>query len=370
MKTIRIFIGSSITELELERAKLMSFIQGLNNKYHGRGVFIEGYICEETPNNMRIGGSQAQHNDYIRCDADMTIFMFFHKAGKFTMQELRLAREAFLRNGRPNVYVFFKTVDKTPDTNEEIQRAVRLVFEDYGHYYKVFEDVDTIKLELLQFLIDLLPGKAELVVKDGAVYVNGEAVQGISSANVFAYQNNPDLARLKEQIDQLRALEGKAAERGDESTALRLSARRNDMEKQYHELEMSILDMMLYFHEQNKKGAKADPILNEALRRLELGEIELAKALIPQEELDRMAEAFAKRKQLAEAQLREEAETLLSRTRVRIKALRMDQANLNRFREMEQAYQNVYEAAKAARDYAFLYDYADFLYSQNHFPEE
>lgn len=54
-RTIRIFIGSSITELELERAKLMSFIQGLNNKYHQRDVFIEGYICEETPNNMRIG---------------------------------------------------------------------------------------------------------------------------------------------------------------------------------------------------------------------------------------------------------------------------------------------------------------------------
>ncbi len=369
MKTIKIFIGSSILDLELERAKLMSFIQGLNNKYHERGVFIEGYICEETPNDMHIGGSQARHNDYIRCDADMTIFMFFHKAGEFTLQELQLAREAFLRNGRPNVYVFFKAVDKTPDTSEEIQRAIRLVFEDYGHYYKVFEDVDTVKLELLQFLADLLPGKAELVVKDGAVYVNGEAVRDISSANVFAYQNNPDLARLKKQIDRFRAMEAAAAERGDESAALRLSASRNAVQKEYHELEMSILDMLRYFHEQNKKGAKADPLLNEALRQLELGEIELVKAMIPQEELDRMAEAFSRRRQLAEAQLREEAETLLSRTRVRIKALRMDQSNPNRFDEMEHTYRNAYEAAKAAGDHALIYDYANFLYDQNRFPE-
>ncbi len=241
-KTIRIFIGSSITDLELERAKLMSFIQGLNNKYHGRGIFIEGYACEETPSAMRIGGSQLMHNDYIRGDADVTVFMFFHKAGEFTLEELKLAREAFLAGGKPNVYVFFKAVDKAPDLNEDIQKAVRLVFEDYGHYYKVFEDIDTVKLELLEYLVDLLPGQSELVVKDGAVLLNGEAVKDISAANVFAYQNNPDLARMKKKIGMLREQEVQAAAKGDETAALRFSRQRSDVEKQYHELEMDILD--------------------------------------------------------------------------------------------------------------------------------
>ena len=57
---------------------------------------------------MREGGSQAMHNSYINGAADATIFMFFHKAGEFTMKELELARQAFFEKGKPNVFVFFK----------------------------------------------------------------------------------------------------------------------------------------------------------------------------------------------------------------------------------------------------------------------
>ncbi len=79
-------------------------------------------------------------------------------------------------------------------------------------------------------------------------------------------------------------------------------------------------------------------ILNEALRQLELGKIETAKALIPQEELDRMAEAHKKHKQLAEMKIREEAEKLLSRTRVRIRMLKLNSKNSNRYAEIGHCY--------------------------------
>ncbi|MBR4457737.1 MAG: tetratricopeptide repeat protein [Clostridia bacterium] len=370
MKTIRIFIGSSITDLELERFKLMSFIQGLNNKYHERGVFIEGYICEETPNTMRLGGSQEQHNDYISNESDLTVFMFFHKAGEFTLKELQLAREAFLRQGRPNVCVFFKAVNKAPDLNEDIQRAVRLVFEDYGHYYKVFEDVDTVKLEILQFLADLLPGKSELLVKDGAVFVNGEAVEGISAANVFAYRNNPDLARLKEKIDRLREQEVQAAGQGNESAALRFSKLRDDLEKEYHDLETGILDMLLFFHRENRKSGKSDPVLMEALRYLELGEIEMAKALIPQEELEKTANEVKKLRELdnlIQAKRQEKTDILLSRTKARIRILTMDTGNKNRFAEINRAYEDTYDEAVAEEDCDLIYNYARFLHGQKNY---
>ena len=367
-RTIRIFIGSSIIELELERMKLMSFIQGLNNKYHSRGIFIEGYICEETPNNMRVGGSQAAHNDYIAGNADATIFMFFHKAGKFTMEELELARQAFIEKGKPNVYVFFKAVGTEPDVNDEIQKAVSLVFNDYGHYYKMFDDVDTVKLELLQFLMDLLPGKGELVVKNGAVYMNGELVKDISAANIFAYQNNPDLKRLKEQISGLRKLELAAAEKGDETSALRYSASRGELEKQYAELEGDILGTLTFFFEENKKGT-ADPVLAEALRQLELGNIAMAKALLPQADLDRMAQSIAKRRALSESQFKDEEKQLLARTKARIKTLKLDLENKDRFAQIERAFENAYEAAKNAEDYDFIYDYAAFLDDQKKYPK-
>lgn len=284
------------------------------------------------------------------------------------LKELELARQAFLEKGKPNVYVFFKAVDGAPDINDNIQKAVSLVFDDYGHYYKMFDDVDTVKLELLQFLMDKLNGKGELVIKDGAVYMNGELIEDISAANIFAYQNNPNLKALKEQIASLRKLELAAAENGDGSAVYRFSASRCELEQQYHELEADILDALIFFFEQNKKGGKADPVLAEAIRQLELGNIAMAKTLIPREELDRMAESIAKRHALMEAQLRDEEETLLARTRARIRILQLDLENPNRFAEIEHACEIAYETAKNAKDYDFIFGYVIFLHEQKNYP--
>ncbi|MBR5947680.1 MAG: tetratricopeptide repeat protein, partial [Clostridia bacterium] len=369
-KTIRIFIGSSIIDLELERMKLMSFIQGLNNKYHERGVFIEGYICEETPNDMRAGGSQKMHNDYISGNADATIFMFFHKAGEFTMKELELARQAFLEKGKPNVFVFFKAVDGAPDIiNDDIQRAVSLVFDDYGHYYKMFDDVDTVKLELLQFLMDQLPGRGELVVKDGAVYMNGALIKDISAANVFAYQNNPNLKKLKERMDSLLKDMTNASANGDADEALRISGELGEVRKEYHELESALLKQIMYFHELNRRNEKPDPRRMEALRLLEHGDSRAVQALITREEMDMRAEAQRGRRELAEAQLLVEDKNIVEDIRIRIMALETDLENPNRFNEIEHAYESAYEAAKNAKDYGFIYDYAAFLYGQKNYPK-
>lgn len=157
MKTVRVFIGSSIVDLEFERMALMSYIQTLNNKLHERGAFIEGYACEETSNAMCNGGSQMPHNEYIAHKCDIAIFMFYRKAGEFTLKELELARQAFIEKGKPNIYVFFKTENDTPVENDEIRRTLELVVNEYGHYYKLFDDVNDIKLQLLYCLKELLP---------------------------------------------------------------------------------------------------------------------------------------------------------------------------------------------------------------------
>lgn len=369
MKYINIFIGSSIVEMEMERSKLMQFIQSLNNKYVERGVFLRGYICEETSSAMTLGGSQKRHNDFIEYDADAALFLFFHKAGEFTMEELKLARETFLRQGKPSVFVFFKAVDAAPDVSEEIQKCVGLVAGEYGHYYKVFDNVDTVKLELLQFLADALPGSGELLVRDNTVWMNGEAVEGISSGNIFSYQNNPDLRRLKDKAASLERLMKGCSARGDKNGALRLSVQLEQVREDYHELEKAILDTLTFFHRQCRKGAKADPLLQEALTQLELGEIEAAKALIPQEELDRMAENARKRRAIAEEQLRSEELKLLEYSRARIKILLADVTNPERFQEVTTAYENALDTAKLQQDYAFIFEYAQFLRQQNRYPD-
>ena len=98
MKIIKIFLGSSIIDLHEERLEIESFVQGLNNKYIDQDIYINIYACEETSGARAIGGSQSVHDKFITDEADATFFMFFHKAGEFTLHELDLARNTFLTN--------------------------------------------------------------------------------------------------------------------------------------------------------------------------------------------------------------------------------------------------------------------------------
>ena len=356
MKTIRIFIGSSVEDLEQERIKLISFIQGLNNKYHNRDIFIEGYL----------NGAQLQQSDYIKSKADVTIFMFYHCVGEYTLQELRLAHAAFVEKGKPNVYVFFKSVDAgEPAPDEDIKQCIKVIFDEYGHYYNVFSHVDTIKLELLQALSDSLPGKPELLVKDGKVYLSEELIDNISAANVFAYQNNPEIKRLQENMAKAKSKMIEASNGGDFDAVLRYSTQYNELENTYHTLEKDILDTLAYFAKENAKGAKADPRRMRALQLLELGRIAEAKALITQEELDRRAESIARRKQIATEQFQKEELDLVEDAKVRIQALKNDASNPERFAAIEVAYQSAYAAAISAKEHQFLYDYICFLDIQN-----
>ena len=368
-KKVGIFIGSSITELEFERAKLMSFIQGLNNKYYDRGLFFEGYVCEETTDEIRAGGSQKLHDDFIKSRSDVAIFMFFHKAGEFTLNELKLARESFLTEGKPGVFVFFKAIDGACAADEEIKKCVDLVANEFGHYFKMFDHIDTVKLELLQFLISYLPGAGEVTVQDGKVYMGKEEVDGIDVSNVFAYRNNPELARLAQEQKELIAQMTETSAKGDVNGTLRLSAKLGETQKKYRELEKVILETMRFFFEENKKGKKADPRRMEALRLLELGKVKEALMLITQEELVSRAESIDERRTLTEEVLQNDEQELVSDALVRIKALENDVENASRFDEIEWAYDAVYHAAVSVRVYKAIYNFADFLWHQKKYPK-
>lgn len=156
MKNIRIFIASSPSELKGERFELFKYIHELNDRYSYKGFFLEGYFCldpyDSTPD------SQKMDNDFINNEADAALFMFFHKVDELIMAKLQTAIDAMQTTGSPKIYVFFKAVENgMPAKNDEIQKCVNLISNEYGCYYKIFDDVDTIQSELLQFFLSFLP---------------------------------------------------------------------------------------------------------------------------------------------------------------------------------------------------------------------
>lgn len=367
MKIIKIFLGSSILDLHDERLEIESFITGLNNKYINQGIYINIYACEETSGAMAIGGSQSVHDKFITDEADATFFMFFHKAGEFTLHELDLARNTFLANKkRPNVFVFFKTIGTEPVETDEIKAAVDKIANEYGHYYKSFEKTDTIKLEILQCILDLLPQASELIVKNGKVLIDGIPVDRIDASNILAYKNNPRLLNLSREIESLKSEMIEALNRDDFERFNRISKLLNQKQDEYNQLEISIMSVLKLFYYENKKCEKVDPIRMSALHLIEAGKVD--EALTVLRSLDQIKTEVDKINIQQEC-IKESEESLIEEAKIRIKVLQMKEVksdtedglyelweSINS--EIYELYNAVYKIAKRTENVEFLFDFA------------
>lgn len=163
MRYVRIFLGSSIDDLRLERLQLADFVTRLNNRLVRQGVYLELYECEETSSQMHADGSQKVHDDYIEHQADAALFLFARRAGEYTLGELDLAVHARAATGHPEVLVFFKTTDGTngsPDSSPDIQACIERATSEYGLPLRTFRDVGDIELELLRLLTEAVHDEA------------------------------------------------------------------------------------------------------------------------------------------------------------------------------------------------------------------
>ena len=366
MKKIKIFIGSSVNELSQERKDLVVFLSALNNKYIDRGIYIEPYVCEETSGMMLTGGSQSAHNAYIENEADACIFMFYKKAGEFTAEELEIAKKELDSTKRPDVFVFFKVVDNTPVENEEIQKMVNKVANEYRHYYKTFQSADTIKLELLQYLGTVLGPGAELIIKDGKVWFDGSEVNSklLSVGNIFAYQNNPDIKRLQKEIDELKNQLSAALAENDLSRMLTISKEMEGKQKLYNSLESDILSMLKKFSESIRKNETATKPRLDALHCLEMGDVEMAKRIMNADGIIASANNTVRMIELNNSVIGKRAEDIIDDALVTIAVLKLDINNPERFQKIEAVYDSIMLLCKEASRFQVLYDYASYLREQ------
>ena len=362
MKKIKIFIGSSVDkkEFEIEREKLGSFINGLNREYIKRGIFVDLYDCETVSNKMRSEGSQKQHDDYIKNEADATFFMFFKKAGEFTLHELQVARDALVNKNRPDIFTYFKVVGDDIEQTDEIKKAVDVIANSYGHYFSKFTDADTIKLAMLQYIVEKLNDGSSVTINDATVYVNNTKIDGISIDNIFAYQNNTEYKKLQQDIDDLTVSIDKVIENKQFDNIESLTVQKEEKEKLLAKLENDILNMLIKMQKELKKG-NTDPICVRAYQLLEMGKIKEAQALFPIDVL----KAKSKNLFLKNEILQQENADIVEYAKIRIEALNLDVSNPDRFKMIEDTYETVIENAFICYDNELPYDFSVFLYVQN-----
>ena len=340
------------------------FILGLNNRYVDKDIYIEAYFCEEDTSKMQVGGSQNRIDEYIKSESDAAFFMFFKKAGEYTMHELELAWQLMEENKKPEIYVFFKTNGTEPMDTEEIKKAVDKIANTYGHYYGPFRETDTIKIELLKYISEALDCGQNILIEDGKIYFDGIEMTEISPDNIFAYQNNKDYRELKKEISEIKEKIKEAAQKEDYDALIKLNREREQKEKDYSELEKNILKILMKLQAEIKKNA--NPLLIEALRLAELGKIEEALKVLPSEEIIKSkSESFESRVELIRKTIKEEAKEIITEAKTRIDILKLDVTDPERFNEIGRIYESVMKTCELAEDYETVYSYICFLFDQN-----
>ena len=202
MQTIKIFLGSSITELHDERVTLGDYLMNsVRPIFKQDGIEVEVCKCEDIRSGNTGVPPQNKIDRLIR-GCDVSVFMFKCKAGDMTIHEFDVTRKLQKRK-RHEIYVYCFTVPEEDKSQELKDFQDRLIKEPF--YWYDCKDVTDLES---QFVLGLLKFERQLLGKAKPSIVDAENITEKDGDTLFAeYELNEQTheqkqAPLKEMIHQ------------------------------------------------------------------------------------------------------------------------------------------------------------------------
>ena len=369
-REVVIFFGSSIRELELERLKLESFVNDLSRTFERKyGVKLVPYICENSDPAMTHGRTQEEYNEVIR-RSKMCFFVFFKRAGEYTLEELEVARAAFDKNGFPKIYFYFKELKEGEQPEDSLLDLQKQLDEKFGHYYNSFGDIDTVKLRLtLQIILQEMDFVA-LEVKEGKCYAGGEMIGQVDELPEFG--NHAELRDLRRQLaDKQKECEGLREQFVAPDCPLSVQRKyvkateaRTRLQNEIEELESAIFDVTRSMCKDMGENCSERRMV--AYRHFVAGDLDSALDLLDKNTLDSECDALLRR---AERD-KQSAATLIGDYKQRIELLLACAGRSTRFDEATECYkkiENLIDEFGVCQD--DLLDYANYCYQQKAYEE-
>lgn len=146
-KEIKIFLASS-NEMKEDRNNIERLIRSKNDEWQKLNKpYIKLEIWENETEAMHPERSQQRYNELIPT-ADLFVMLFWHKVGKFTKEEFMIAKDYFMRTGKPLVFVY-----KKASPEDELEKSVKdfeaeLFKENEEYFCGHYEHFDTLALKL------------------------------------------------------------------------------------------------------------------------------------------------------------------------------------------------------------------------------
>ena len=371
MKQIKIFLASSIDEFKNERNELQCFIDDMAREFRKNyDIDIEVLRCEKVDPRYVKGRSQDEFNELIK-NSEMCIFLFFTKAGEYTIEEFEVARKAFeaSENGKPKIYTYFKTIDDA-SAEKSVINFMSELDKKLKHFYQTFSHIDTVKLRVLLNLKMQEMDFVSVEFEDGQCIVDGK--EALDLSNVAEFANNGVLKDMKLELEKIEKEYCKmkpvyATGKADESFCKKyaeIAARKQNLIEQIEELQKKIFNISLHMCDDEVHG-KVTLRQKEAYRLFELGDLESCLTVLDSDEID--DEFFRTEKQL-EKMVKENAIKYINEHKTAIDILETMSNYSKRFNEIEQRYNKIINVAyKYKVKMLAIFEYFEFLCVNNEF---
>ncbi|MBP5540266.1 MAG: tetratricopeptide repeat protein [Bacteroidales bacterium] len=205
---IKVFLASS-DELRDDRESFGNFVRRLDDLYEKRNKRIKLFEWEDSDaayNNRR---KQDEYNDEVRA-SDMFLALFYIKAGKYTIEEFKVATEEYHRTGyKPKPYVYLRELKEGDQESDELISFKHHLSEELGYYWCNYNSRDSLQLHfVMQLLLVENSRLDELKLEDGKVMLDGTTIARLENLKFAA--DNPDYQRMKLRLIELPSLIEKA----------------------------------------------------------------------------------------------------------------------------------------------------------------
>ena len=177
MKTMSVFVASSINEFAMERELLKRLIGRLNNHLINENLYIKLILCEYISKAMAKGRKQEEYNDKIRT-SDLFFILVGRRLGEYTHEEFEVAKTAYDFNKSPTIAGFFlwNLNDSVDPSVDKIQQEL----DDPSFNKCMCENTDDLVFDVAKCVIEALGTDHVLTLDGNAFLLDGELVMKLS----------------------------------------------------------------------------------------------------------------------------------------------------------------------------------------------
>lgn len=221
MKTIYIFLASSITELSGEREKLYKYLSGpaLRELFRNDNTDIQLVNCEHLEDGYT-GVPSQQILDVSLEDCPISIFLFKAKnkedaeitmestlqKGKGTEEEFNVALKC-AKEGKQTVFIYYLTGSKKISSKKQFNKHVESLIDENGIYKTICSNIDEVNSSVI---IRLLKYEHEWLCSIGDKYKKNSPSLHNNTEIEFNWKNGVDLYGLyswhNDKREELQAL--------------------------------------------------------------------------------------------------------------------------------------------------------------------